>query len=111
MPVFKIPSEFELAGRTWKVKKLTSGAHETHAKDIDPEKYILRGLCVPEEASIFLLTNRPHEAMVHTFLHELGHAMLDHMGVKMEEEDEEIFVNQLADLLQQFMKSQKGSFK
>lgn len=57
--------------------------------------------------TIYVLSGQSESAMEQTFLHELMHCILEHGGHPDESADE-TFVDLTAELLYQFLKTQKG---
>jgi len=105
-----IPLEFELINRTWHVKELTE-RHERKLLAEYPhgeEPKGIWGLCDPEHAVIYIRKSSSKDHMMHTFLHELGHALFYALGWDVENEEEK--VDALGAALHQWLKSKRGSF-
>lgn len=108
----QIPKQFDLLGRTWKVLPMTAAREKAVIKEnkYDKEDELL-GFCSKDESRIYLKPGQSVESTMHTFLHELGHAIIHLMGWEFTEEDEERFVDLLGGMLHQFLKSKKGNFR
>ena len=86
----KIPKTFQLGGRTWKVKRVG--------------KKRWYGRCIAGRCQIEIAECRSKEEELHTFLHELTHAIMYTMGRKKLFSDE-YFVDSSSSLLLQALKS------
>jgi hypothetical protein len=105
-----IPKTFQLMNRTWKVKHLTDKAEARLTKGTELEGQRLWGLCDTEHAIIWIRESSNKETMMHTFLHELGHAMFFALGWSGYFELEEPVVDGMGAAFHQFLKSKKGTF-
>jgi hypothetical protein len=101
----RIPKSFKLHGQTIKVKYVTNLVYKQGA--FGQAKYV--------ENRIELQPNTkdvpvPYEQVEETFLHEMIHHILNHMGGKYESElkSDEEFVEGFAQLLHQGLTTQEG---
>lgn len=95
----QIPTEFQLYGRTYKVRAMT---------EAEDDQYNAYGIHEFEDALIAIDMTQKSSLRMETFWHELAHALLDATGRFKLSEDEK-FVGQLGNLLHQFHKTKKGA--
>lgn len=81
------------------------GGHRIRVRFIDDTDHEKAGSWSPEEDLIRLWSKgRSHDYMVQTFLHELGHAILDIWGLSEHSENEPL-VDALGQGLMQYLKT------
>jgi hypothetical protein len=91
----KVPKTFQLGGVQWSVELVD----KISGDDL--------GECDSTGYKIQLLRSLDHQAMVHTFYHELLHAILDTLGRSKLSKDEEL-VDAASNLLVQFLKTRRN---
>lgn len=104
-----IPTEFTLINREWKVVWLTDAKEKLITKGWGEDDVKLWGYCDYENATIYIKKSRNKDHMMHTFLHELCHAVLYSLGWADRFDDEESMVDALGGTLHQWLKTKKGS--
>ena len=103
-----IPKTFSLVNRQWKVKWVSKKKMRKLSRDKHPPL----GMCDGRKARIYL--NReahdglPEEWLMHTFLHELEHAMRFANG---EQKHNEKDVDRRAAILHQFLTTMEGDLE
>lgn len=108
-----IPCQFELMNRTWQVKWMTDEV-EARAHDsggTSPIDVRLLGLCDAEEAVIYIKKTKSKDSMMHTFLHELVHAMWASCRMDRDPDQEERDADLVGGALHQFLKSKQGTLR
>lgn len=111
-----IPREFKLVNKSWKVRIVTTKQLQRHCDthwnaDCDPgerlEAKSLKGLCEPSIGRIFLNkdAHKTEEDLLHTYFHELYHALL--FGDGQSGHNEEV-VDRMGALLHQYMTTKRG---
>ena len=108
-----IPRTFKLVNRTWRVKIVSRRVmcREAH-EDAMPEPSIdeaPRGLCDPYQAVIYLRKDQTPDDLMHTFWHEVGHALLFATGAFSTKMHPEPLVDQFGALMAQLWTTCKGS--
>lgn len=105
-----IPASFQLLNRTWQVKLLTENLSKKvmSKASLDPAVDKLWGFCDFENATIWVTPSDSKDHMIHTFLHELGHAIFYTLGWQMGEAEESM-VDALGGSFHQFLKSKEGT--
>lgn len=105
-----IPERFSLMNRTWRVLIVDQARMEQEALD-GGHDYDVRGLCDPYDAIIYL--NRDlhtcHEDLVHTFWHEVGHALLFAQGHFSRRMHDEKKVDKFGGIMAQFWSTCEGT--
>lgn len=104
-----IPTGFDILNRSWTVCWLTDAKEKKliEAMEYATEETRLWGYCDLELAKIYIRKSQSKDHMMHTFLHELGHAIFNALG--WNDEDEEGKVDALGAAFHQFLKTKKGS--
>lgn len=87
---------------------MVSESHEDARRPVDDEDDAHRGLCDPYTATIFLRDDQNSEDMLHSFFHELGHALLFATGAFQAKFHNETLVDQFGALMAQFWTTCKG---
>lgn len=107
-----IPKSFRLGCRTWKVKVVSDAKFRTIMHDIDKKwdyENPPRGLCDAYISTIYInADHRSDEDMLHTFWHEVVHAVLFSHGKFQNKDHDETLVDSWGDSLAQIMDSMKG---
>ena len=93
-----IPKTFTLVNRHWTVEELSSDDAETGS---------MSGDCSSHRARIRIRVDDNAEYTEHTYLHELVHALLE-ASTLPKLSKKEAFVDSLAAVLHQYMKTKKG---
>lgn len=107
-----LPKTFKLVNRTWRVKLVSAeemarqDENDTHTT-INPHD-ASRGLCDPFEAVIYLNRDFPTDDIVHSFWHEIGHAMLFASGAFSRKAHNEHIVDHFGALMAQMWTTCKG---
>lgn len=94
-----IPKTFRLVSRTWRVRIVTAKQFQRHLdhhwnQDCEPEERLyakgLKGLCDPGCARIFVNRDehKDPDDLLHTFLHEMVHAVKFANGEENHDEGE-----------------------
>jgi len=110
-----VPERFELINRSWKVVWLTDTKEQELLKKVheaepdEPPPSGLYGYCDVEHATIYLKRSKDRDHLMHTFLHEWGHAYAAATGLRVP--DEEAFVESLSGCMHQWLKSKEGTLK
>lgn len=97
----KIPKSFTIMGHTIKVHIVSLRDWEALAEQYD-EMDDCCGFWVPD-ANLIVLLRQPRSKLLHTFHHELTHAILFYMNNKLWRN--EAFVDQFAGLLSQALET------
>jgi len=85
----KIPSKVQIKGKTWKVRKV-KGLRNGHD--------FVMGLMDPVARQISIDADLKGRTLIHTYLHELNHAILFELYVLMSVQVEEIIVEGMSDV-------------
>lgn len=102
----KIPDEFDILGFRIYVKKVPD---VYHIPDVDVQTKDTIGAYLDSQKTIYLVTNgQSKQTIEHTFFHELGHCIMEHIGREDLDEDE-AFLDSLGACLHQFLKTTKQS--
>ena len=96
-----IPKSFTLVNRRWMVEELDKETAEAGS---------MHGDCNSEKALIRVEYNDNIEFREHTFYHELAHALLE-ASSRPSLSKKEKFVDSLAAVLHQYMKTKKGKLE
>lgn len=96
-----IPTSFKLVNRTVKVKKLGKSLADDLGRDGDYSR---------SEGLIRVCFNGPDDHNIHTYFHELAHALLEASPKPDLSKDEE-FVDCLGALLHQYEQTKRGELE
>lgn len=99
-----IPKSFDCLGHTIQVELLGKDLFQAVTGQTGLVGYYDHDL-----KTIYVLESESQSAMEQTFLHELMHCILEHAAYPDESSDES-FVDLTAELLYQYMKTQKGRY-
>jgi hypothetical protein len=95
-----IPHTFQLAGRRWKVKRITRKMLDRMTDAADLPQAV--GLCSPQSATIYLAKDIDGDLLEISFEHELEHAVRFTQG---KDDHDEADVDGVAQLRHQFKKT------
>lgn len=95
-----IPSTFQLAGRRWKVKRISRKAMDKMTLEADLPQAV--GVCSPTRATIWLVNDIEGDILDISFEHELEHAIRFTQG---KDDHDEADVDGVAHLRHQFNKT------
>lgn len=98
-----IPKQFTMMGRTFKVRMHDKPIPD----DDDPRGPGLLGRCDHDQGVIHVCKQQAKDSQVHTFYHEITHAILGALGRETLNRDER-FVDQFSGLLLQVLKTSSG---
>jgi hypothetical protein len=109
-PVAAIPESFKLVNRTWRVKLCDYDRMYQLALDSGYD-FDIRGLCDPYDAIIYINKDAHtcHEDMLHTFWHEVGHALLFAQGFFQLRDHYEPSVDKFGALMAQLWNTCEGA--
>jgi Zn-dependent peptidase ImmA (M78 family) len=96
----KIPRSFTLMNRTWAVRFMTDEEAE-----IADKAY---GYCDPENAEILLNPKQNREHLIHTYYHELVHALFFALGKNKLNRDEDL-VDAIGGAFHHYESTKEGS--
>lgn len=100
-----IPKTFTLVNRKWTVRLVDGPGYRKRTGST--EDILPKGVCNPAQAVILINTDQHscYEDLVHTWFHELTHAILFANG---NDEHDEIFVDRIGGFLAQIEQTKKG---